>query len=268
MINTIKDIASELGSSEKKLLEIIGNIDSYYYDKRQPKIKYGKPQIDNKGIKYRDLCPSKYPLKKIQQRINSFLQKIELPEYAYGSVKERNNILNARKHIENKYFFSVDLKNFFSNITHHQVFYMFRRNKFSPTISRILTQLTTFRGSLPQGAPTSPIISNLVFVETGQKLVESIKDHHITFTSFLDDFTFSSKNDFKSIVPELLAIIKSGGFYLHHKKTHYKTSMPEVTGVIVYKNKLWPIESMKRRAKENPYVANYLKSINIQSQPS
>ncbi len=262
MIDTIKHLAHLLSLSEKELSEIICNIDNYYYNKKQPKTKYGEPQRDRKGnIKYRYLCPSKYPLKGIQQRINLLLQKIELPEYAYGSVRGSNNILNAREHIENKYFFSVDLKNVFSNITHHQVFYMFRRNKFSPIVSRMLTQLTTYRGSLSQGAPTSPIISNLVFIATGQKLMEAIKDHHITFTSFLDDLTFSSKSDFKSLVPKLLEIIKSDRLYLHHKKIHYKTSLPEVTGIIIHKNKLLPIESMKRRAKENPYVANYLQSI-------
>jgi RNA-directed DNA polymerase len=262
MINKIKHLAFYLRSSEQELLYIINNIDKYYYAKRQPKTKYGEPQRDARNnIKYRDLCPSKYPLKRIQQRINLLLQQIELPNYAYGSVKGSNHILNARGHLANKYFFSVDLKNFFPYITHRQVFRMFLRNKFSPTVSRILTQLTTYGGGLPQGAPTSPVISNLVFVETGQKLLDVIKDYHITFTSFLDDLTFSSKNDFKQITPQLLEIIKSGGFYLNHKKIHYKTSMPEVTGILIHNKKLWPIESMKIRAKENPHIAKYLESI-------
>ena len=264
MVNTISHLAYLLHSSAGELDHIIKNIDRYYYYLKQPKTKYGEPQKDNKGIRYRELEPSRYPLKRIQKRINFLLQQIELPDYAFGSVKGANNILNAREHLENKYFFSVDLKNFFPNITRHQVFRMFRQNEFSPTVSRTLTQLTTYRGLLPQGAPTSPIISNLVFVETGKRLLETIKDYPIIFTSFLDDLTFSSKEDFKQLTPELLKIIKGGGYYLHHKKIHYKTSRPEVTGLIVYKNRLWAIERMKKRASENVYVANYLKSINEQ----
>jgi RNA-directed DNA polymerase len=152
MINIIKNLVYELSSSEQAVLEILNNLDGYYKDKKEPKTKYGQYQRDDKGnIKYRNLCVSRYPLKGIQERINLLLQQIELPEYAYGSVKEKNHILNAMQHINNKYFFSVDLKDFFSNIKHRQVFHMFRQNNFSPTVSRILTQLTTYRGSLPQG---------------------------------------------------------------------------------------------------------------------
>jgi RNA-directed DNA polymerase len=261
MINTIKHLVYLLRTSKAELLYILNNIDKYYYDKKQPKIKYGQPQKDGEEILYRYLTPSRFPLKKIQQRINLLLQGIELPEYAYGGVRNSNNILNAKRHIENKYFFSADLKNFFPNITHHQVFRMFMHNKFSPTVARILTQLTTYRGGLPQGAPTSPIISNLVFVETGNKLFERTKHLYITVTTFYDDLTFSSKDDFKIIIPDLLEIIKTGKFFLHYKKLKYKTRQPEVTGVVIDKNKLWPVASMKKRAEKNIFIARYIKSI-------
>jgi len=226
-----------LGSSERELLYIIKNIDHNYYHRRQPKKKYGEDQLDKKGrIKFRDLCISYYPLKRIQKRIHNLLLQIELPEYAYGSVIKKNNILNARQHINNRYFFSIDLKDFFPNITHNQVFRMFLQNNFSSTVSRILTQLTTYKGVLPQGPPSSPIIANLVFVETGRLLKEKIKDDSITFTSFMDDLTFSSKKDFKSLVPDLIEIIKANGFRINHKKIGYKVSKPEVTGAIIHAN--------------------------------
>jgi hypothetical protein len=66
----------------------------------------------------------------------------------------------------------ADMKNFFPYISHHQVFEVFRRNDFSPDVSHILTKLTTYKEGLPQGAPTSPIIANLVFIQTGIKLLE------------------------------------------------------------------------------------------------
>jgi len=260
MINTIKHLCYLLRSSEQELSYLIKNIDRYYYDHRQPKKKYGEYQRDEKGnTRLRNLCISRYPLKRIQKRIHNLLLQIELPEYAYGSVIGKNNILNARQHINNKYFFSIDLKDFFPNINHRQVFQMFRQNNFSPTVSRILTQLTTYKGGLPQGPPSSPIIANLVFVETGRLLKERIKDHSITFTSFVDDLTFSSKNDFKFLTPDLIQIIKSNGFRINHKKVRYKVSAPEVTGAIIYANKLWPIARMKEKATENRYIAAYIK---------
>src|SRR5438552_9994165 len=117
MINTIKHLCYVLRSSEQELSYITNNIDRFYYYTKRPKMKYGEYQRDNKGkIKFRDLCISRNSLKKIQERIHHLLRQIKLPEYAYGSVKKKNHILNARQHINNKYFFSSDLKDFFSNI--------------------------------------------------------------------------------------------------------------------------------------------------------
>jgi RNA-directed DNA polymerase len=261
MINTLKHLSCVLGFSEQNLSFIIDNIDQYYYNHSKPKTKYGEFQRDKKGnVKYRKLCSCRYPLKTIQQRIHNFLLQIELPEYAYGGVPGRNNILNARQHRNNKYFFSADLKDFFPNINHRHVFRMFRQNNFSPTVSRVLTQLTTYKGCLQQGPPTSPIIANLVFVNTGNKLQEVIKDRSITFTSFYDDLSFSSKKDFKFITRNILEIVKSDGFYINHKKVSYKASRPEVTGTIIHKNKLLPIPKMKEKAKKNSYLAAYINS--------
>lgn len=262
MSTITRHIALMLGITRKELCQIIDNIDQYYYEFRKPKMKYGEPQKDNNGIRYRDLLPSTNSLKEIQQKLNFLLQGIELPEYAYGSVKGTNNFLNARAHIGNKYFFLVDLKNFFPNITHHQVFKMFLNNNFSPAASSILTKLTTYRGSLPQGAPTSPIIANLVFAETGNKLMEAIKDYRVTFTSYLDDLAFSSKKDFKSLTFKLLEILRNDRFYLHHKKISYRTYKPEVTGLIIHQNKLHPILKMKEKAKKSKHIVNYLNTMN------
>jgi len=264
MINTLKHLSYVLGFSEQSVSIIIDNIDYFYYSHTKPKMKYGEFQKDNKRkIKYRKLCSSRYPLKIIQQRIHNLLLQIELPKYAYGGAMGKNNILNAKQHINNKYFFSADLKDFFPRINHHQVFEMFRHNNFSPTVSRVLTQLATYKGCLQQGPPSSPIIANLVFVKTGNKLQDVIKDQSITFTSFFDDLSFSSKKDFRPITKDLIKIVKSGGFYINHKKVSYKVSYPEVTGAIIHNNKLLPIPKMKERAKTNPYLAAYIKSFSL-----
>lgn len=261
MINTLKHLSYVIGFSKQDIFAIVNNIDQYYYNHTKPKTKYGEFQRDKKGdIKYRKLCSCRYPLKTIQQRIHNFLLQIELPEYAYGGVVRKNNILNARQHRNNKYFFSADLKDFFPNINHHQVFRMFRQNNFSPTVSRVLTQLTTYKGCLQQGPPTSPIIANLVFVNTGNKLQEAVRGRSITFTSFYDDLSFSSKKDFKSVTNNILEIVKSDGFYVNHKKISYKVSQPEVTGTIIHKNRLLPIPKMKEKAKTNPYLTAYINS--------
>ena len=87
MINTDKHLAHRLKSSREELYGIPSDIDSYYYSKIQPKEKYGSYQVDEKGrLRYRKLCVSHTHLKKLQEKINKLLQKIELPDYALHKI--------------------------------------------------------------------------------------------------------------------------------------------------------------------------------------
>ena len=74
----------------------------------------------------------------VQARLYKFIsEKAEIPNYVYGGVKGKNNVLNARYHQGNKFIFTTDLKSFFPSISHKQVFEMFLREGCTPTIARI-----------------------------------------------------------------------------------------------------------------------------------
>lgn len=263
MINTIKHLTYVLGCSQGDINNVLKDIDKYYYKHTKEKIKYGRFQTDKQGnIKYRDLTSSIFPLKSFQLKINDrILKKISLPEFAYGSVKNHNNILNAKFHSNSKYFLSIDLKKYFTYVSCQQVNKMFIQNNFSHDVARILTRLTTFEGCLPQGTPTSPAISNLVFVNTGQALRQLAEIHHIKFTTFLDDLTFSSSENFKPLLPEIISLVTSGGFFINHNKVAYKSNKAEVTGLNVCKGKLYLVDEMNERAQGNSLYKGYLKAI-------
>ena len=233
IINTLNHLAFVLKVEKQEIKTIIANIDKFYYEKEIIKTsKQGK-------IKKRVLNPSINRLKVIQKRIQkNIFSQLQLPDYAYGAVTGRDNVMNARKHQGKKYNFTTDLKKFFPSINHKKVFEMFRSFNFSPTVSRVLTQLTTYKGKLPQGAPTSPTISNLVFIKTGKKLEQFAIENKLTFTTFIDDLTFSAPVDFKEKAPCIIDTIQSDGFRISHDKTNYKTKNPMVTGVIVKNNNL------------------------------
>lgn len=240
MINTSKHLAYTLNVKFNEITEIISNIDDYYTEFiKLKKDKEGKPIIGSNGKpKSRTLNPSHKKLKIIQKRIQKeILLKLELPDYAYGAVKGRDNVDNALVHKGKKYKFTTDLRNYFPSINHKRVFKMFRSYNFSPEVSRLLTQLTTYKGRLPQGAPTSSSIANLVFVKTGTNLLEFAKQHNITFTSFIDDLSFSSPYDFKDSTTIIIGIIEKDGFKISHNKTNY-SRLPLVTGVIPMNNYL------------------------------
>lgn len=253
MINTKSHLAYILKVREKEFDKIIDNIHASYYEKIEFKFnKDGTPNNDKIGNqRKRILHPSRNRLKIIQQRINNnILSKLPLPDYAYGAVKKRDNVKNARKHQGKKFVFTTDLKNFFPSIHYTKVFEMFRLFDFSPTVSRILTQLTTYKGRLPQGTPTSPTLANLVFIKTGKKLQEFSNENNLTFTSFIDDLTFSSPADFKHKVQIIIDTIKTDGYKISHKKTNYKTKNPVVTGTIVKNNCLDLPEVFKKKLND------------------
>ncbi|MES2458058.1 MAG: reverse transcriptase family protein [Bacteroidota bacterium] len=229
--------------TEKQLTYILDNIDKYYYLKSSPKLhkKTGLQLVDKNGKpRTRDLFPSIRLLNEVQTRINKeFLNTIKLPSYAFGGIKGRDNILNAKMHQGNKFFFNTDLRNFYPGITHLQINKMFIDNRFPTEIASILTKLTTYKGMLPQGTSTSPYLANLAFVPAGLELQALADKHRLTFTTFVDDITLSSKTDFQFLDTQITDIITAKGFKISHDKTFYQTKKPKVTNVIVAPNGLY-----------------------------
>lgn len=258
MLKSLPNLYSFLRLPGRVVNIIISNLQKYYSPQLKPKRKYGDFQRDLYGnIKYRELLVPDYVLKSRQQYISQLLNQINLPEYMYGSVVGKNNILNAQQHLNGKYFLTIDLKKFFTNINHHQVNKMFCKNGFSPSVARILTQLTTFQGSLPQGAPSSPVIANLVFLETSNQLFELAKKNGLTFTTFLDDLTFSSDRDFKRLIPQVIEIIKLDNFLIAYDKIHYRKDYCEITGLFVKGGILELPYIMQKKASGNFNLRQY-----------
>lgn len=229
-----------LNISDTQLEYLLTHMDDYYYCISHPKLnkKTGLQLIDKNGDpRTRDIYPAVRLLKDTQVRIHKILLKaIKLPDYAFGGVKKRDNILNAKMHQGSRYFFVTDLRNFYPGITHKQVFALFLQKGFAPTVARILTKLTTYKGMLPQGTTTSPYLANLVFTNAGLKIQDLSMANGFTFTTFVDDITISSKTDFKNLVDDFVEIINSNGFKISHDKTFYQASKPKVTNVIVGAN--------------------------------
>lgn len=245
-----------LRESEERVLFIVDHIAQFYDEfKRYKTDKQGnkrknKPQYVARYGEYwsRTINPPKERLKIIQKRINAYLvEHIQMPKYAFGGIKGKDNILNARMHKGQKYIFQTDLKDFFPSITHKMVYAMFVRNGFSPDVASLLTKLTTYQGHLPQGSPTSTTIANLVFVPAGLEIVAIAEREGLRFTTFVDDVTISSQRDFKFVVPEIMDIIDSYGFKISQAKTTYRSGITDVTGVEMRNNSLAPTDKLKKR---------------------
>lgn len=256
-------LARILGTSVSELEDIANHLGSYYYSFQRKKVK------PDGTIKIRTFDPSKGKLKSIQKRLLfSVLEKLPLRSNIFGGVKKRSNIQNARMHKGKKFHFATDLKDFFPSISNTLVFSRLRDYGFSTRVASIITKLTTYRGHVPQGIPTSTYIANLVFTPIDDKLIEICYRHKITYTRFVDDLLFSSQSDFQHITKQLIQVIQNEGFRISHRKTFYKIGPVEVTGVLVRHNGMDLPDSKKqvlvdpkkdKRAKDG--LGNYQKQI-------
>ena len=183
------------------------------------------------------LIESPYPkLIYVQQWIKSnILDTRPVSNLAFAYVKGGSHINNAKQHIGAKELLKIDLVNFFEHITFSSVKEVFRECGYSDKLSHQLAKLCCNRERLPQGSPTSPTISNIIFLELDNKLESLAKKHNIIYTRYADDICFSGElvsEEFYSIVRSL---IESEGFHINKKKSKILKSNHRkvVTGLVV-----------------------------------
>jgi RNA-directed DNA polymerase len=266
-----KHLCAIIGCQPYELEYITSHIDDYYnewFEKKINKITGDFKKYKDGTVKQRAIRPSLKRLKVIQSAIkNKILAPILLPDNIHGGAKKKSNVTNAKPHQGNKYQFTTDLQEFYPSINHKQVYHTFLLLRYSDHIAHWLTKLTTWKYELPQGTPTSPHLANIVFLETDKKLITLCKQYNLTYTRYVDDLTFSSQQDFKPILNDILKIIEDGGFKISYRKTKYEGDQT-VTGIDVRNNYIDAPEKIKVKAiaekltdsKVKPY-SNYLQTI-------
>ena len=234
-------LPSIIGETKENLDLIIKEIDSHYRERVEQKLdpKTGKPKTYLDGsIKERVIRPSKRKLKLIQSKIKDrILSKIELPNNVHGGVKTKSNITNAKPHQGNKYIFVTYLKEYFPSIKSKKIHDLFIELGYNKQFALQMTRLTTWKGEVPQGTPTSTHLSNLYFLKTDNELIKLCKENNITYTRYVDDLTFSSPSDFSHLISDLLDIIKKNGLKISYRKTNYQKNQT-VTGIVVLHHKI------------------------------
>lgn len=250
--------------TDDQLSEVLRDINSFYYEKREPKLKNGVRRV-NKDGSFRDrvLNPSTGLLKVLQRRLKTYISEtLSLPDYAYGGVKGRDNILNAAQHKGKKYCFQTDLQDCFPFITCKDVCETLHKAGFSLTVARIITRLTTYQGHLPQGAPTSSIIQNLVFdYKVGRDIAKLAKEQGLTFTSFVDDITLSAPWNFQHLGNNIINAILSANLKISYRKTSFKSAQAIITGVKRGNNYLTIPDSQRSKFQDAALSADQKKGL-------
>lgn len=202
-------------------------------------------------------------LKLIQIWINSHvLSHTEVPTCVIGFVKGRNIFDNAKVHAPNKNLMVIDIQNFFPSITLEKVTRVFDSLGLPPEVSLQLGRLCCLGSRLPQGAPTSPTLANVVFRPVDDTLQELTTEWNCKYTRYADDLAFSGSRRFSpKDVDQLAEIIERFGLSINHKKTRIigQGGRQIVTGLVVNKNGL-PLRAKRRlwraifhRASRHPH---------------
>ena len=172
----------------------------------------------------------------------------EVSPEANGFVPGRSIVTNAKKHLDSKVIFNCDLQDFFPSISKEMVqeslMKELKKYNASQKVANIISNLVTAPDKnglevLPQGAPTSPVVSNIVVKRLDKRLRVFAEKNGYRYSRYADDVTFSSAGDTHTTLPmkskAILSIIKDCGFNINPRKTVLSSSAKrrEVTGLTV-----------------------------------
>lgn len=217
--------------------------------------------------------------------LRQILDRLETEPAAHGFVSGRNILSNAKPHVGKEVVLNMDLENFFPSISFHRVRALFVRIGYSPSVATILGLLCTecprrtavFKGEtylvatgprgLPQGACTSPALSNQVVRRLDRRLQGLANRMAIAYTRYADDVTFSGDQVLKDRIGYVMACIRhvaqDEGFAVNEKKSRVlrKSCAQSVTGLIVNdkptlcRKKIRQLRAILHRAKHEGLAA-------------
>lgn len=234
-----------------RLLEVTTSQLNFHLYVLPPQKRYKVFEVAKKSGGVRQILAPVSPLKIIQKKLKQVLESVYQPKPSvHGFISERSIVTNARLHKKRRYVLNIDLKDFFPSIHFGRVRGMFMGNPYhlNSQVATVLAQVCCYNAMLPQGAPTSPIISNMICARLDAKLQQLAKQHQCIYSRYADDITFSTnRSKFPSALAylselgqvelgdELSSIIEDNGFQINPKKTRLQVRQQrqEVTGLIV-----------------------------------
>lgn len=238
---TIVWCANLLSTTEEDLRKILDYVSAQYSSFSLRKRSGGVRSI---------FAPSPL-LRGVQQVIyHRILMPVPIHPAAMGFREGISISQNARPHLGKKNVLKVDLHDFFPSIRSRKVIAVFEEIGYPHPVARVLTELCCLKRKLPQGAPTSPALSNIIARSLDKKMAALAYNYGLTYTRYADDLTFSGDNLPKDmLLPLIQRIVKEEGYTLNRKKTRFLTEYKRkiVTGVSISSGKKLTIPKVKKR---------------------
>ncbi len=198
---------------------------------------YRAVEIPKKSGGIRKLMVPDPILSKVQKRIlHGILDEMPISDYAKAYKKGGRLTENALPHRGKRRILKLDIRDFFGNITFTMVYQsVFCSLRFPPAVGTLLTNLCCCGDVLPQGAPTSPAISNLVMRPFDDYMGEWCARQNVGYTRYCDDMTFSGDFSPDMVRRKVKGFMTVMGFELNEKKTavQERSQRQTVTGIVV-----------------------------------
>lgn len=257
-IEQIKDTFKKI-NTKVDLVELLNIAQTYLYPKNKPILirslnyytnpnlaiekKYKTYHIRKKNGKVRVIHVPAKGLKLLQKCLNLIMNVLFTPaKPVMGFTKGKNVVENAKQHVGKYYLFNTDIQDFFTSIQLHRIKAVLKLEPFfldkeKEPLAFLIANVCCANGILPQGAPTSPILSNIVCQKLDRRLMGLAKRFGVAYSRYADDITFSAyKNEFgDEFQTELQKIIEGQGFTINQAKTRLEKASyrQHVTGLVV-----------------------------------
>lgn len=250
LLQLLNDILKDEQNNEHAFSFSLNQL-TFYCNPNNVRGRYHHFSIPKKSGGLRKISAPSRGLSHILYYVNIMLKALYQPsDYAMGFVEGRSVVDNASRHIGQNYVFNTDLENFFPSIEQPRVWKRFQLApfNFNQQIASILAGLCCVREKLedgkftyilPQGAPTSPLITNAICDKLDRRLSGLARRFNLHYSRYADDITFSSMhNVYKEndvFMKELKRIIEDQGFHMNIGKTRLQKlgQRQEVTGLTV-----------------------------------
>lgn len=265
LLATPSDLAAALGLSIPRLRWLC------FHAEATARFHYVTFQIPKRSGGVRLLASPHAQLERAQRWIlENILSRLEVTPHAHGFVAGRSTVTNARPHVGKHVVVNLDLKDFFPTITFPRVRGLFESLGYSPAAATLLALLCTeaprtamtYDGktywvaagerALPQGACTSPAISNLVTRKLDRRLAGAVSRLGWAYTRYADDLSFSGSAEagtrLSLLFARVRAIVADEGFTVNEAKGRVQRAArrQSVTGVVVNDKLGVPREELRR----------------------
>ena len=249
----LDSVEKDLGLPARTLYGLSNNIERHYHSVLIPKSDGSK----------RKLSVPDLILKTVQRSIaDNILSQYPVSRYAKAYKPGGSVIKNALPHVGKNKLLKLDIEGFFDNILYSQVKdIVFYEGKYAEPIRTLLTMLCYYRESLPQGAPTSPAITNIIMYAFDENVGAFCNTRNISYTRYCDDMTFSGDFDEREIIGFVKDELYKLGLFLKNRKTAVipKAKRQTVTGIVV-NEKINITKDYKKKIRQEMY---YIKKFGI-----